>query len=66
MNGSIKWIGTAPGIAIQGLTLTALITTMLIMRYVGETTWAGTLQWVWTSYVAGAAVSAFRDIRKPV
>ena len=65
MNGSIKWIGTAPGIAIQGLTLTALITTLLIMRYVSEATWAQLVQWLWGSYIAGAALSAYRDIRKP-
>lgn len=61
----LKWLGTARGIAIQSVALTTLITGLLLAGRIGEATWAQMLQWLWTSYIGGAAVASFRDLGKP-
>lgn len=63
---SLTWLGKGEGIAAIGFALSVVATGLLIAHYISSAEWVSFVQWVWASFVGGAAAAAYRDRWKPL
>ena len=53
-------LGKSEGIFGVAIALFATATTLLVLHFIDQGTWASFIQWTWASVVGGAAAAAYR------